>query len=93
MTNTNIIHTWLWIEQSIELYLKHYKFGKNYEDSTILVDSDFNIIWYFNHKTNNVDIIQAEIPFKGDFIIKNWKKVKTNKIINYKDDLDYLSNI
>ena len=72
---------WLWIE----LFIKHWKYGHDYESSTVLTDPQYNIIAFFDRQTENIDRIEVDIPFYGDFIIANWKWIETNwKKIVYK---------
>lgn len=84
----NGITTNLSVEDSIELFLKHYKYGKNYEDSTILIDPSYNIIWFFDRGTSNIDSVQSELPFNWWFIIKNWEPIEINELIKY-EPYDY----
>jgi len=76
------------VENSIELFLSHYKYGKNYSDSTVLIDPAYNIIAFFDRGTANIDSIQAELPFNSLFIIENWKTIKTEGNIKY-EPYDY----
>ena len=82
----NVKTTNVAIKDSISLFLQHWVRGHNYEDSTILVDPSYNIIAFFDHKTENIDVIMADIPFQWGYIISNWKpiEVKDWKNIKYK---------
>jgi hypothetical protein len=78
MINTNI-----WLSDSIKLFISHYKYWKNWEDSTILIDPSYNIIWFFDRGTDNIDTVQSDLYFKGWFYIKNWEYKETDKLIKY----------
>ena len=53
---------------SIEWFIIHWKYWKNWEDSTILLDPGMNIIAFFDRETTNIDVIQTDIPY-------NWDKI------------------
>ena len=85
----NIPTTQLWIEDSLYLYLLHYKWGgEEYSSSTVLVDPWYNIIAFFDNKTKDIFAIQAWLDFRMPFIIWNGKKIKTTDSVKYKP-LDY----
>lgn len=79
----NINNTWVAINGSIELFVRHYKYGYNYEDSTILVDPSFNIIAFYDRWTSNIDVIQSELNHSGWFIVANWKGIEVDWKIKY----------
>ena len=81
---SNVNNPWLALNSSIEYYIKHWKYGINYEDSTILVDSSYNIIAFFDRWTENIDTIQSEIPTPGGFIIVNWEGIEVEGKIKYR---------
>ena len=69
---SNITTTDLCINGSIDLFINHWKFWKNFEDSTVLVDPSYNIIAFYDNDTDNIDVIQADLNFDGWYIITNW---------------------
>lgn len=75
----NVITTNAWMNTSIELFIHHYKYGHNYEDSTVLIDWDYNIIAFFDRWTENIDRIMCEVEHNGLFIIANWKPIETDR--------------
>ena len=77
MNNVNTTNAWL--STSIELFIHHYKYGYNYEDSTVLIDWEHNIIAFFDRWTENIDRIMCEINHNGLFIIANWIGYETDK--------------
>lgn len=79
----NVKTTNVWIQDSIHLFLSHWKYGKDYEDSSILVDPSYNIIWFFDRKTENIDVIMADLPHPGWFIIADGVWFNTDGIIKY----------
>lgn len=60
----NVKTTGLEIKDSLHLFLQHWKYGHNYEDTTVLVDQAYNIIAYFDRKTSNIDVIMADQYFE-----------------------------
>lgn len=66
---------WLWFDQSLELYLRSYKVGNNYENSTVLIDFNWNIIAFFDNKTEEIDIYRTDAEYNWNQIIANWKVI------------------
>lgn len=86
---TNVVLTWLANEQSIELFVHHWMTGKNYEDSTVLVDCKKNIIWFYDNWTEDIEIVQTEVPFEWWFIIVNWKVIRNFPTLIRYETWDY----
>ena len=85
----NIPTTQIWIEDSIYLFLEHYKWGwEEYSLSSVLVDPWYNIISFFDRWTERIFSIQAWLDYNHDVIIANWKKIKVSEKIKY-SPLDY----
>lgn len=72
----NLITSNIGIQNSIKLFITHWKYWKNYEDSTVLIG------------TSNIDSVQADLPFNWGYIIKNWKPLIQQKLIKY-EPYDY----
>jgi hypothetical protein len=66
----------IWLEQGLELYLNHYKYWNNYNDSTVLVDNSYNIIAFFDRKTEEIYPIMINYTYNKNYILANWKIVK-----------------
>lgn len=79
----NVRTTKIGLSDSIKLYEGHYQYWENYEDSTMLVDPWYNIIWYYDHWTPNIDVIMTSLPFQGGFIIKNGVPEDYEWVIKY----------
>ena len=79
----NVQLTRLPIIPSLELYITHWKYWNNYSDSTVLVDPSYNIIAFYDNKTENIDTIMTDIPVKEKFIIANWVGIKTKEYYKY----------
>jgi hypothetical protein len=80
----NITNLDLWINQAIELFLYHYKAWLDWEASTVLVDSKYNIVAYWDNETENIDIIMYDGEHSGKFIIENWIPKETDEAIRFK---------
>lgn len=80
----NVKTTNIGIEDSIHLYLQHWKYWHNYEDTTVLTDPQWNIIAFFDRKTENIDVIMADLPHPWGFIIANWYWFEIKELIKYK---------
>lgn len=79
----NVKSASIWIKDSIAWYVNHWKYWHNYEDSTVLVDSSYRIVGYFDRGTPNIDVIMTSVPFNYDFIIENWVARETADIVKY----------
>lgn len=74
----------LWLENWLELFQNHYKIWLNMENSTVLVDWEYNIISFFDNMTDEIDVVMLyDIIHKWDFIIADNKKIKTNWKIKF----------
>lgn len=89
-TKDKIIHTKLWINDSIELYLRHYKWWidweirnkglleKVYRHNTMLVDNFNNILFLIiNKKKSHFTIIKWDFEYKWNKTLQ----IKYNKDI------------
>ena len=65
----------VWLNQSIELLLKHYRYWFEYNSSVVLIDPTYNIIGFWDNKSEIIDSIMCDIDYSWDTIIANWKKV------------------
>ena len=65
----------VWLATGIELFITHWKYGHDYESSTVLTDWAWNIIAFFDRGTDNIDRIEIDIPFRWWFIIANWEGI------------------
>lgn len=74
----------LWIGDSIVLFMNHWKYGHNYEDSVILMDWQNNIIAFYDRKTENIDTIMADLPHPWGFIIGDNYWYEIDWTIKYK---------
>ena len=80
---SNVRNENLGLKSWIELFLNHWKYGHDYESSTVLTDAQYNIIAFYDRWTENIDRIELNLPFKGWFIIANWKWIDINGNIKY----------
>lgn len=72
--------TWLWIQDSLDLFINHYRYwGEEYTNSTILVDSSFNIMAYFDRWTKSIFCVQCDLDFNYNIIVGNDKKIITKQ--------------
>jgi len=44
---------------SMEYFINHWKYWKDYNDSTLLIDPSMRIVAFFDRWTRNIDVIQA----------------------------------
>lgn len=65
----NVKTTQVWIQDSIDLFINHWKYWHNYEDSTVLISPQKDIIAFYDRGTENIDVIQADLPHPWGFII------------------------
>ncbi len=73
------------IENAIELYFTHYKYGLDYTSTTVLVDANYNIIAFYDHGTPNIDVIMVPLFYKWGIFVANWITVHSTppKLLYY----------
>jgi len=66
----NTIESKLWIEQSLEWFMQHWKWWKDYVSSTVLVDPSMSIIAYFDRSSNDIDVIKTGNEWHYPFLLE-----------------------
>ena len=77
-TRTRILRTKIWLENSIELLLRHYRFWKDYNESVVLTDAGWNVVIWIDNWTKTLLHIAWDFDYNNKWNIKrikwNWKK-------------------
>ena len=86
------IRTDLWMEDSVELFLRHYRVGDTSSHHSILVDASLNVLMYIENEegwNNKITTLQ------GDFLYHNKGRVRKLKWNEKKEkfDTEFTTNI